>query len=107
MKEIRIPLEEFDLEDFLDRTVDFVREWISSEVNPTYAMVWVQNLGDVPVFGPESGSDVLSALNELNSCETGVGGSRAGQSQADTLRFLRTRKTSCKQRAHALESASA
>jgi hypothetical protein len=62
MKEIQIPLEEFDVEDFLDCTVDFIRDWMSSEVNPTYAMVWVQNLGDVPAFGPESDWDVLSVL---------------------------------------------
>ncbi len=64
MKEIRIPLEHFGLEALLARTVEFLREWMSAEVDPTYGIVWVQSIGDVPVFGPESGWDVLHALRE-------------------------------------------
>lgn len=64
MKEIRIPLEEFALEAFLDRTVEFLSERMSSEVDPTFAIVWVQSLGDVPIFALESGWDVLKALRE-------------------------------------------
>jgi len=64
MKEIRIPLEQFDLEAFLDRTIEFLKGWMASEVDPTYALVWVRSLKDVPVFGLESGWDVLSGLAE-------------------------------------------
>jgi hypothetical protein len=33
MKEIQIPLEQFDLEAFLDRTVEFLKEWMSCLLN--------------------------------------------------------------------------
>lgn len=64
MKEIRISLEQFDLETLLDTTVHFLKEQVSPEVDPTYGIVWIQTVGDVPVFGPESGWDVLSGLNK-------------------------------------------
>jgi len=62
MKEIRIMLKEFDMATFFNRTVEFLESQISTEVDPTYAMVCVEHPGDVPVFGPEAGWDVLSAL---------------------------------------------
>lgn len=62
MKEIRIPLEQFDLDAFLARSVEFLGGQASTEVDPTYLMVRVESPGDVPVFGPEDGWDVLSAL---------------------------------------------
>ena len=49
MKTIRIPVEQFDLETFLNRTIDFLSSEVSSEVDPTYAIVWVDRPGDVPV----------------------------------------------------------
>ncbi len=64
MKEIRIPLGQFDLEGFLTSTIEFLSEWFPSEVDPNYGIVWVQDIGDVPVFGAESGWDVLCALKE-------------------------------------------
>lgn len=64
MTEIRIRLEHCALEAFLARTVEFLREWTSLEADPTYGIVWVQSIGEVPVFGPESGWDVLHALKE-------------------------------------------
>ncbi len=64
MKQIRISTEYFDLEAFLARTVEFLRELTSPEVAPSYGIVWVQSSGDVPVFGPESGWDVLAGLKE-------------------------------------------
>jgi hypothetical protein len=62
MKEIRLPLEKFDLKALLKRTTRFLKDQVSPEVDPTYPIVWIQSLEDVPVFGPESGWDVLSAL---------------------------------------------
>jgi len=62
MREIRIPLDEFDLGVFLDRAVEFLGGQVPPEVDPTYAMVCVEHPGDVPIFGPEDGWDVLSAL---------------------------------------------
>jgi hypothetical protein len=64
MKEIRIPLDQFDLAALLDRTLHFLKEQVSPKVNPTYAIVWVERPGGVPVFGPETGWDVLSALSQ-------------------------------------------
>jgi hypothetical protein len=64
MKEIRLSTEYFDLEALLERTVNFLEEQVSSEVDPTYGIVWVQNIGDVPVFSAESGWDVLSAVTK-------------------------------------------
>jgi len=64
MKEIRIRLECYDLEALLERTVHFLKEQVSSEVGTTYEIVWVQSLGDVPIFGPEIGWDVVSALKK-------------------------------------------
>lgn len=64
MKEIRIPLEHFELEALLARTVEFLRECMSPEVDPTYGIIWVQSIGDVPVFGPESGWNVLHGLRQ-------------------------------------------
>ncbi len=64
MKEIRITLEQFDAKAFLDRIVEFLRISMSSEAHPTYGIFALHNLGDVPVYGPESGWDVLSAFGE-------------------------------------------
>jgi|GEM_PF-514550 len=64
MKEIQISLEEFDLEALLETTVQFLKEQVSPEVDPTYGIVWVQSNDDVPVFGPESGWDVPSGLKK-------------------------------------------
>jgi hypothetical protein len=64
MKEIRIPLDCFGLEAFLGRTIEFLRHQVSPNVDPTYAMVCVERPRGVPVFGPETGWDVLSALRE-------------------------------------------
>ena len=64
MKEIRISLEYFYLETLLERTVHFLEEQVSTEVDPTYGIVWVQSLGNVPVFGPEDGWDVFSAVTQ-------------------------------------------
>ena len=55
MKEIRIPLEQFDLEGFLDRTVEFLREWWSTEVDPTYGIISVQGLGEISSLVPKPG----------------------------------------------------
>ena len=62
MKEIRTQLANFDINAFLARTVQFLGHQVSPKVDPTYGIVWVQSVGDVPVFGPESGWDVLAAL---------------------------------------------
>jgi hypothetical protein len=64
MKEIRRLLPCFDINAFLARTIEFLKGQLSPGLDPTYGIVWVQSLGDVPVFGLESGWDVLSALNE-------------------------------------------
>jgi hypothetical protein len=56
----------------LERTVNFLEEPVSPDldellppdVDPTYKIVWVQSVGDVPVFGAESGWDVLSAITK-------------------------------------------
>jgi len=64
MKEIRIQLECFASEGFLARTLEFLRGQVSPELDPSFGMVWVHSIGDVPVFGRKSGWDVLSALKE-------------------------------------------
>jgi len=64
MKEIITQLECFDLESMLERTVHFLKGEVSPEVDPTYGIVWVQSIGDAPVFGHESGWDILSALTK-------------------------------------------
>ncbi len=63
MKEIRIPLECFDVGTFFNKTIRFLKKGMSPDVDPTYAMVWTERPGDVPGFGSESGWDVLSVLN--------------------------------------------
>jgi hypothetical protein len=62
MKEIRLPLNFFDLEGLLKQTIDFLKEQVSPEADPSFAMVWVENPGDVPTFGPQAGYDVLAAI---------------------------------------------
>jgi hypothetical protein len=64
MKEIRISLEQFDLASLLEKTINFLKERVFRGVDPTYGIVWVQSVGDVPVSGPESGWDVLSAVTK-------------------------------------------
>ena len=64
MKEIRISTRCFDIEAFLNKTIEFLKDEVSPEVHPTYALVWVQGLGEVPVFGPETGWDVIPGLEE-------------------------------------------
>jgi len=64
MKEFRIPLDSFDLEALLERTVNFLKEQVSSAMDPTWGIIWVQSPGDAPVFGPESGWNVVLALKE-------------------------------------------
>lgn len=64
MKEIRLSIECFDIEAFFNKTIEFLKSQVSLEVHPTYAVVWVQSVGDVPVFGPESGRDVLAGLKK-------------------------------------------
>jgi len=64
MKEIRIQLECFNIDAFLARTAEFVRGQVSPGVDSTSQIVSIQTIGDVPVFDPESGWDVLSALIE-------------------------------------------
>ena len=64
MKEMRIPLERIDIDALFNKTIDFSREQVSSRVDPTYVMVWIESPGDVPVFGPESAWDALSGLKK-------------------------------------------
>ena len=64
MKEIRKPQASFDAEAFFAPTIEFLGQRMSPRVDPTYAIVWVENSENVPVFGPESGWDVLSALKD-------------------------------------------
>jgi hypothetical protein len=64
MKEIRIALEAFDLEAFLERTLEFLREWIAPEADPIHLIARVQSMGEAPVFGPASGWSVISGLTE-------------------------------------------
>lgn len=64
MKEIRIPQEDFNLEAFFRSTVEFLQKSTLPEVDPTHGIVWVNNVGAVPIFGPESGLDMLSVLKE-------------------------------------------
>lgn len=64
MKEIRMPVEWFNLQGLLEQTVQFLKEQVSPGVDPTFGIVWVQNPGEVPIFGPEEGWDVLAAIQE-------------------------------------------
>ncbi len=50
MKEIRIPLEQFDLEGFLDSTLEFLREWMAPEVDRTHLIARVQSMGEARYF---------------------------------------------------------
>ena len=64
MRQIHIPLEYFDIEAFLNETIDYLKKQVSPEVDPTYGIVWVESPGDVPVYGPENGRDVAAAIKE-------------------------------------------
>jgi hypothetical protein len=64
MKEMRIPHESFDAEAFLARAIEFLGKQVSPEVDPTYAIVRVENSENMPVFGPGSEWGVLSALRQ-------------------------------------------
>ena len=64
MKKNRIPIAQFDLQTFLNRTIDSLTSEVSSEVDPTYAIVWVDRPGDVPVDGPESGRQLDAARKQ-------------------------------------------
>ena len=64
MKETRIPMDYSHLDDFLNKTMDYVKTVVSPEVDPTCGIVRGESPGDVPVCGQETGWDVIGALKE-------------------------------------------
>jgi hypothetical protein len=61
MKEISIPLKYLDIDAFLDRTIDYRSSEVTSEVDPTYAVVWIDRAGDIPGSRPGSGGELNTA----------------------------------------------
>ena len=66
MKEIRTLLDQFALEDFVDRTADFIRKSMFEEEGPIYGLAYADRVGSVPVyvFGPDDGWQVPHVLKE-------------------------------------------
>ncbi|MGO9570623.1 MAG: hypothetical protein ACLP5H_24090 [Desulfomonilaceae bacterium] len=53
MQEISVPLDKFDLDGFINKTISFIEAQISKEIDPSAAIVWVE----APGRGPHDESD--------------------------------------------------
>ncbi len=64
MKEISVPLENFDLDGFINRTIDFLKTQTSEEIDPSAAITWVESPGLGPHDEDEQGWDFKAKLLE-------------------------------------------
>ncbi|MFH1114172.1 MAG: hypothetical protein V1792_09650 [Pseudomonadota bacterium] len=62
MKEIRIPLETFDLDGFINDTLHFLETVVSEECDPSYGITWVEAPGGYPHDGDQQGWDFRAKL---------------------------------------------
>lgn len=62
MKEIRIPMEKFDLDGFINETLRFLETVVSEECDPSYGITWVEAPGGYPYDGDTTGWDFRSKL---------------------------------------------
>jgi hypothetical protein len=62
MKEIRIPLEMFNLDEFLNQTLRFLRTVVTEECDPSYGVTWVEAPGGYPHDGDQQGWDFRAKL---------------------------------------------
>ena len=63
MKQLTVPISEFDLSTFIKDILKFNKTVVSKEVDPSYAIVVVSEIGGIPNYGPESGGrDIYSEL---------------------------------------------
>ncbi len=64
MKENLISIRRFDIETFFDKMVDFVWNHGSQKEHSLRDFVWVESIGDVPIFCDGPSWDVLGGLYE-------------------------------------------
>jgi hypothetical protein len=64
MKEISIPLEYFNMDPFVDKTIDFIKSRIYPGTNPICEIVCVEQPGDVPISDLKTEWEVRASLNE-------------------------------------------
>src|SRR5208283_5038098 len=64
MKDINVPVENFDLDGFINKTMDFLKTQTSEEINPSAAITWVESPDRCPHDEGEQGWDFRSKLLE-------------------------------------------
>src|SRR5208283_3244674 len=64
MKDINVPLENFDLDGFINKTIHFLKTQSSEEVDPSAAITWVESPGRGPHDEGEQGWDFKAKLME-------------------------------------------
>jgi len=64
MKHIHMPLEKFDLDGFINKTISFIEAQISKKIDPSAAIVWVEAPGRGPYDEGDHGWDFKAKLME-------------------------------------------
>ena len=64
MKDINVPLENFDLDGFINKTMDFLKAQASEDLDPSGSIYWVESPGRCPHDEGEKGWDFRSKLLE-------------------------------------------
>src|SRR5208283_727279 len=64
MKDINVPLENFDLDGFIYKTIDFLKAQASEDLDPSGSIYWVESPGRCPHDEGEKGWDFRSKLME-------------------------------------------
>ena len=64
MKDINVPVENFDLDGFINKTMDFLKTQSSEEVDPSAFITWVESPGRGPNDEGEKGRDFKAKLLE-------------------------------------------
>ena len=64
MQDINVPLKNFDLDGFINKTMDFLKAQASEDLDPSGSIYWVESPGRCPHDEGEKGWDFRSKLLE-------------------------------------------
>ncbi len=56
MRELRVPVNRFDLESFIDEIFNFLKTVLDEDTDPSYAVAWLREDNGEPDYGPENES---------------------------------------------------